>query len=296
MKWENLREEEFKGAIEKSGGLCVVPLGCIEVHGEHMPVGTDYFRAQAFIDAAAELEDVVIFPTGFWLGDVGGAHATKDPWNHHLSGQIGISSKLQMLALTEICGEIARNGFRKILIVSNHGGNQAYLNYFVRSYAYERRDHAVMWTGGYDSASATPDNLYPIIKANPEKFPYITAEDMEVLARFAEGKAGGGHASLNEASVVMYAQPGLVRLDRCQVTSGESTHRADYLNEAGVKADFTWPSNYPNMYQGWDPIGSSATIGRAMVQVSAERLARIFKMLKEDEDSVRMAKGLPKEE
>ena len=41
MLWENLREEEFKDAIKKSGGLCILPVGCLEKHGQHLPVGTD---------------------------------------------------------------------------------------------------------------------------------------------------------------------------------------------------------------------------------------------------------------
>ena len=45
MKWEYLREEEFDGAIEKSGGLCVLPIGCVEKHGQHLPVGCDSIMA-----------------------------------------------------------------------------------------------------------------------------------------------------------------------------------------------------------------------------------------------------------
>ena len=37
MYWEYLREEEFKEAIEESKGLCVVPVGCMEKHGQHLP-------------------------------------------------------------------------------------------------------------------------------------------------------------------------------------------------------------------------------------------------------------------
>ena len=44
MKWEYLREEEFEGAIERSGGLCVMTLGCLEKHGQHLPVGTDSLK------------------------------------------------------------------------------------------------------------------------------------------------------------------------------------------------------------------------------------------------------------
>ena len=62
MKWEFLREEEFEGAIERSGGLCVLPLGCIEKHGQHLPVGCDSIHSRSLVEMAAELEDVMIFP------------------------------------------------------------------------------------------------------------------------------------------------------------------------------------------------------------------------------------------
>ncbi len=295
MKWEELREEEFKGAVERTGGLCVIPLGCTEVHGQHLPVGADYYEAMGFAEKAAELEEVMIFPTGFWLGDVGGAHAVKDPLQKGVAGQIAISPELQLRALTEICDEIARNGFRKILILNSHGGNVALLQYFVRAHAYEGREYATMWSWAPCTDSMNPKKFYDTVMAEPEKFPYLTEEDYAVMARFAETGTGGGHADYNEAAWLLHMVPELVRLDRCTATSGLSTHRADYLDRAGVKADFSWPSNYPNMYSGYDPIGVTANIGRAMVDISARRLARIFKMLKEDEDCVRMAKGLPQE-
>ncbi len=293
MKWENLREEEFKGAIEKSGGLCIVPLGCTEVHGEHLPVGADYYQGKTVAERAAEQEYAVVFPTGFWLGDIGGAHADKDPIAKGVAGQISLSPELRMLALTELCGEIARNGFRKILILNNHGGNVPLLNYFIRSYAYERRDHAVMWTGAHEGTSE-PANVWREYNEHPELFPYLTDEDKKVLAHFAETGCGGGHADIRETAKLLDIVPEYVRLDRCTATSGLSTHRADYLENEGIRGDFNWPSNFPNMYCGFHPIGATPNIGRAMNDVAVRRLVRIFKMLKEDEDCVRMAKDLPK--
>ena len=70
MKWENLREEEFKDAIKRSGGLCVMALGCLEKHGEHLPVGTDSLKGDKIVEIAAEEADVMMFPTTMWLGQV----------------------------------------------------------------------------------------------------------------------------------------------------------------------------------------------------------------------------------
>ena len=49
MEWQNLREEEFEEAVKISGGVCVcvVPIGCVEKHGQHLPVGTDAYEAEA---------------------------------------------------------------------------------------------------------------------------------------------------------------------------------------------------------------------------------------------------------
>ena len=89
MIWDNLREEEFENAIKKSGGLCVIPIGCMEKHGQHLPVGADYIQALTVTRAAAEIEDVVIFPVGAWLGEVSCFHAFKDPGTAKLRGCIG---------------------------------------------------------------------------------------------------------------------------------------------------------------------------------------------------------------
>ena len=68
MKWEYLREEEFAGAIESSGGLCVMCLGCMEKHAQHLPVGTDSLKGDKIVELAAERAGVVMFPPLCGLG------------------------------------------------------------------------------------------------------------------------------------------------------------------------------------------------------------------------------------
>lgn len=295
MKWEELREEEFKEAIEKSGGLCVLPIGGMSVHGQHLPVGCDYFQARAYVEIAAEFEDVVIFPTGFWLGDTGSAANYKNPLSEHKAGYVCISPSLRLNLLLELCDEIARNGFRKILIVNAAAGNVGMLDYFVRAHAYEPRNYALMWTWASDFKNENVKMLYSTVKDSPERFPYIATEDLTALEKFAERGAGGNHGHINETAVMQHITPNCVNIQRSAEVDGRSTKRADYLEKEGINAEFIWHSNFPNSFSGYDSVGSSANIGRAMLEVSAERLARIFKMLKEDEDCVRMAMRLPKE-
>ena len=295
MIWDNLREEEFEGAIEKSGGLCVIPIGCTEKHGQHLPVGTDYMEAITIVKEAAKLEDVVILPVGAWLGEVSCFHSFKDPGAVKLRGCIGIKQSTILTVLEELCDEAARNGFRKVLLVSNHGGNGPILSHFLRCQSYEPKPYATMVTYASPGNIMDPKYIYSHITENKEKFPELTDEDMKVLEKLAETGYGGGHGHFKETAIVMSYDESLVDKTRYDAEDGLSNHRTDYLREAGVQMTNDWLANYPTSYSGYPPFGCSKAIGDAFVKICAERLAGVFKLIKEDEDCVRSAQMLPKE-
>ena len=294
MKWEYLREEEFEGAIEKCGGLCVLPLGCLEKHGQHLPVGVDYFEALGLAEAASKYEEVMIFPTGPWVGDVCGFHADLDPGAIKKRGGIGINPHTLFTILEELCEEISRNSFKKILILNCHGGNSSLVNQFVRSFYYKPRDCAVMTMFASTPRVYAPENMYPTVLARRDEFPYLTDEDLEVLAKFAKTGTGGGHADWHEVALCYAFHPDLVAADKFDAESGLSTHRADHLSKFGISCGRFWPSNFPNAYDGYPAFGCNENIGKAMVQLlCTDYLAKAFKAIKDDEDCIRMAKRLP---
>lgn len=289
MNWEYLRSDEMKAAIEKSGGLCVLPLGCLEKHGPHLPLGTDSMKAKACVEQAAEMEDVVIFPTGLWLGDVMGAHARINPKS---PGYIGLNPHTLLTVLEELCDEIARNGFRKILIVNSHGGNKALLSFFLRCQGYNQKNYATIVAQHRPLYTKKVELAYPYFLEHRAEYPMLTDEDMETLKNYAEnGGFGGGHADFSETANIMGYWPELVAEDRYEVESGLSTHKGDYLKELGVDCKGAWGANYPNAYSGKAPHGCSKTIGEAMNLACARNLAHIFKVLKNDEECVRIATG-----
>jgi creatinine amidohydrolase len=295
MIWDNLREEEFEGAIKSSGGLCVIPLGCLEKHGQHLPVGTDYIEAMTIVKAAAEIEDVVIFPVGAWLGEVSCFHSFSDPGAVRLRGCIGIKQSTILTVLEELCDEIARNGFNKILIVNNHGGNIHILNHFLRCQSYYPKPYATMLTFGFSFADMEPQRLLCRIMERREEFSYITKKDIEVLKKYSKTGYGGGHGDFRETAVVMAADESLVAKDRYDAECGISNGRTDYLKAWGIAATNDWLANYPASYNGFPPFECSKAIGEAMVKICAEKLAKKFKLIKEDGDCVRSAQMLPKE-
>jgi len=40
VNWKELTAPDFIKAVEKSGGVCLIPIGVFEKHGPHLPLGT----------------------------------------------------------------------------------------------------------------------------------------------------------------------------------------------------------------------------------------------------------------
>ena len=280
MNWENLAEFEFNDAIERSRGVCLIPLGCMEKHGQHLPVGTDSIKVQHVLNEAAKIEDVMIFPVTMWLGDVCSYHAVQGEKleERRMRGGIGISPELLYNALTELCDEIYRNGFDKIVLVNSHGGNLPFLDFFARTIRQKMKPYVVMWISG--SAGKTGEICAQLTERR-EEFG-LTDSDMETVERLRINGTGGGHADFREVAQVMSFNPALVHEDKYDAESGASTHLMDKYDQLGIHTGFGWGVNYPNMFNGFPSFGCTKRIGDAIVRLTAERVASVVKVIKED--------------
>lgn len=266
MLWENLREEEFESAISLSGGVCIVPVGCLEKHGQHLPVGTDVIHITEIAKRAAEKEPVCIFPS-LYFGEKTGAG------NFH--GTVIFSAELRLQILKETCSEIARNGFKKILLYNGHGGNQDMLSYFSRSVLYDKTDYMV-YTYSLGSDFATPKKLLQ------KNYSYLTKEDKAILQEYTAQKKRYGHACFIETGWVYGVRPSAVRLDKINQESGSSVHRFDDFAERKINTPFAWMADYPNSYAGDMHEGMNERIARAMVEYSTDRLCEVIRFLKNE--------------
>ncbi len=280
MLWENLREEEFKPMIERSHGVCAMAIGCMEKHSVHLPVGTDTLESGRILEMASEREEVCVFPKLFF-GDLQGCQAKKAGEGGMGYGYVALSSELLLQMLREICDEIGRNGFTRILLFSGHGGNSAMLGNFIRAVRASKKDYNVF--SFYNKLVMPKDILAVIAERGRNAFPALTDSDIAVLEDFvAQGKFDG-HAGFGETSLVMGTYPELVALDRCEVESGLSTHRADFLRDAGIDWGSAWSTNFPNAYAGNAPVGLTKAIADAATELAVERTANGLKVLKNDE-------------
>ncbi len=278
MLWENLREEEFPDMLVRSHRVCAMAIGCIEKHGQHLPLGTDTLKGGRILEMASEREEVCVFPRCYF-GDLQGAQAHRGGNGSHY-GYVALSSELLLRLMREICDEIGRNGFTKILIFSSHGGNNGFLANFLRAVRDSEKSYEVFSL--YNKLVMPKDILDHIAEHGRSSLPTITDSDMAVLEDYvAQGKFDG-HAGFGETSLVMGTYPDLVRLDRCEAESGMSTHTTDRLTDVGINWGGAWFRDYPNAYSGHPPIGLTQSIADAATEIAVQRAAAALKLLKDD--------------
>lgn len=276
MLWENLREPQFPEAVEKSKGVCVIPIGAMEKHGPHLPVGTDNIIAERTAHLAAELEPVVVFPT-FGFGHINGLQYTN--------GAICFSNKLMLNYLTELCREIARSGFKKILFLNAHGGNLPLLSTLCNSMREKKNDYVVMYANSFGTS---PNDLRKAITENREGFPYITDADVTILEKYFEKPMQEGHADLDELLLVHESRPESVDLSVMDQECGESTHRTDHLGELGIYSGGMWIANFPNSFAGSFFPYANERLDKAYMQLRIDYIAKIYKAVKEDTELLKI--------
>ena len=257
MLWEELRAGEFGAACEKAKGTCVIPIGVIEKHGDHLPLGTDMYRARMLAEEIAKLEPVVIFPY-YFFGQIAEAK--------HCPGTIAIRPDLMYSMLEEICQEISRNGFKKIVILSTHGGNPFFVRYFAQSTLYAQRDYAVyVMEPGYGEDEGLMDEVKKILGSDHM----------------------GAHAGNLETSEIMAIRPDLVRMEISDPEGAKRRGMLKHIIEKNIFTGINWYSNFPTHHAG-DPSQAKAEAGEKVLNGIAKKLSKTIKAIKEDQETARL--------
>ena len=272
MNWAELREEEFADAVKESGGVCIIPVGCYEMHGQHLPVRTDVYQAEAIAREAAKLEPACVFPA-FEFGDSNDLVEWK--------GAIRLDPELMLEMLECYCTEIARHGFNKIILLNYHGGNAGFLRYFCNMLDYKQRDFTVMYMF---PVPLFVDEIWPTLQEKGyDYYPELLPEDVEVIRDFVENKRLDGHGGLLETATMLAIRPDLVRMDRLGAVDGHFTHKTDRVSAAGLSNPIgLWRMEFPNSYCGDDPHNANERIGRLCLRLAAEKVAKGCRVFKEE--------------
>ncbi len=251
MRWENLTYKQFEDAVVATDRVCVVPFGILEKHGDHLPLGTDMMIASAVAEKAAAIEPVVLFPD-YLLGQNSGVK--------HWPGSVAFSGETQLRMLKEICQEIRRNGFNKIIILNGHGGNNELLSFFLRTTLDEKKDYMVYG--------------YWILNVN--------AEQQQRLNGQCEAPDRDGHAGHTETAAIMHLLPNLVHMDRVTPGEWEPKGRGRWLREHGLSSGIHWYSEFPNQISG-DPLRATAEYGKSVIDILVDNFVKAIRKVKADD-------------
>ncbi|MFC1661231.1 creatininase family protein [Gemmatimonadota bacterium] len=110
MTWPEVEE-----ALTRTD-VAIIPVGSIEQHGKHLPLGTDIFAAVEVSKLIAQKTDVLVSPAV--MAGISG---------HHMGfpGSLTLSPETFETVIFETALGLIHHGIRKIVLYNGHGGNRA---------------------------------------------------------------------------------------------------------------------------------------------------------------------------
>src|SRR5438552_16354922 len=65
-RWDELTASDWPQAMERSAATCILPIGILEKHGPHAPIGPDLIHVREWPAAATKKEHALAFPDYFY--------------------------------------------------------------------------------------------------------------------------------------------------------------------------------------------------------------------------------------
>jgi creatinine amidohydrolase len=244
MRFEELTSPEV-ASLDRDKTVLILPIGSVEQHGNHMPLGTDTLLAYSVSRAAAERAPgrVAVLPPP-WYGF--SAHHMRFP------GSITLRAETLMAVAEDVVGSLVTHGFRRILIVNGHGGN-----------------------GGVIDLLASKLGHKHYAKALIAALTYFTLA-REAIAALRRSETGGmGHACEFETAMIQHVRPDLVRPDLAATTYPDTGSRyltTDLLGGSAVRTYLDFADLSPTGTLG-DPSLADPEIGARFFDAVVGELA-----------------------
>jgi creatinine amidohydrolase len=246
MQWENLTSPDFQRAVAETG-VCIIAMGVMERHGDHLPLGTDFLNGHRIACLAAEREPAVVHPP-FYFGQI--YEAAIYP------GTITLPPRLLLEVIGAVFDEIGRNGFRKIVVYNAHGGN-GHLLPLLAQFALAEEKPYCLYLPADNALDAARRRRWRRLLATPHH----------------------GHACECETSISLANHPELVHPERIPATPGDARERLAHLPPTFTGVH--WYAQYPEHYAG-DARAATREKGLALRQLLVDGLADYLAAVKAD--------------
>jgi creatinine amidohydrolase len=182
-EWRKLRADQLRD-LAKRDAIVILPVASLEQHGPHLPVEVDSMLGETVAERtaakiAARGLAVVVLPV-LWTGLS----------EHHMSfgGTITLDNATFAAVVEGVLRSVLRHGFRKIVLLNAHGGNE-------------------------NALRSITDDLTPKLGVPIVQLTYWYAAAV-AIAKILETQGGLSHACEAETSMMMAVRPELVAEDR----------------------------------------------------------------------------------
>ena len=240
-----LSRAALQAVADKDKALVILPVGAIEQHGPHLPVGVDALLGEA---ACMGLHQRLPVDAPVWFGP----SLALGKSNEHLDypGTISLSARtLRRLIMAQIDAFHAL-GFRQFALLNTHGGNSSVIVYTLREI--QQR---------------------PEVRAGMLKIP--TTPELS-----AQEATWGFHAGEWETSLMLALRPDLVAMDRALCHYPARLEDPGELRPENAPAIFSWMTRdiAPEGVMG-DATKADATKGQRWFDAAMDKLAEQVRQL-----------------
>lgn len=163
--------------------LVIIPIGALEQHSSHLPIGTDFINGVELCKLIAQERDILVAPV---------LMAGQSPYHMAFAGSITLSAETIVKVHMETVESLIKHGFKRFVLMNSHGGNTAVTTFLADQINQKTSAVAV----DYSVA------IKPFLEAAEKK----------------EAKALDRHAGTGETSNSMYLMPSLVQLEKATAT------------------------------------------------------------------------------
>ena len=216
MTWQ-----QYRDALADNPPI-FLPVGALEQHGPHLPMGCDAIFANAIASRVAAQINGLVLPTLTY----GYKSQARSGGGQSFPGTTSLDGHTLSCQVRDILRELLRHGARRVVILNGHVENQWFITEGIDLALREQRE---------------PANRVSIVRCE-----YWNYTPQEVLTEIFEGDFPGvdlEHAALLETSMMLALHPELVRrehlpIDRLAEFPGHDSYpdNARGVPESGVLA------------------------------------------------------------
>ncbi|MFC4600511.1 creatininase family protein [Cohnella hongkongensis] len=229
--WHDFREKLTEATV------AILPVGSIEQHGLHAPLGTDLYIAEGLAQSVDGVEHAMLLPSV----PVGVAE-----YHRHFAGSLWVSPETLKRYVGEIVKSLAYHGVKKVIVVNGHGGNREPLKEMARYVMMDADIRVVVWT-------------------------WFESIEPEIVRMY--GRRPPLHADETETSMLMAIQPDYIQPDQYEASSRGAGEWGQFYE--GTMISQTVKDFSPTGATG-NPAKTDLAQGRRMLELSVDNLKRLI--------------------